>query len=98
VEAGVPLYPIAQATGHKDTRMPERVYGRQTPDQLALVMACAMDLPQGVCSTFVTAPTEAADPVGAVDGDASDAAPSPASEWQEAHQDLRPDGPSRREM
>ncbi len=30
VEAGVPLFPIAQAMGHKDTRMLERVYGRQT--------------------------------------------------------------------
>ena len=28
VEAGVPLFPIAQATGPKDTRMLERVYGR----------------------------------------------------------------------
>jgi len=31
VEAGMPLFPIAQAMGHKDTRMLERVYGRQTP-------------------------------------------------------------------
>jgi len=28
VEAGVPLYVIAQLMGHKDTRMLERVYGR----------------------------------------------------------------------
>ena len=32
VEAGVPLFPIAQAMGHKNTRMLERVYGRQTPE------------------------------------------------------------------
>ena len=69
VEAGVPLYPIAQAMGHKDTRMLERVYGRQTPEQLAAVMARAMGLTQGVCSTFVSAPTETADPVDAVDDD-----------------------------
>jgi hypothetical protein len=35
----------AQAMGHKDTRMLERVYGRQTPDQLAALMARAMGLP-----------------------------------------------------
>ena len=45
VEAGVPLFPIAQAMGHKDTRMLERVYGRQTPEQLAALMARAMGLP-----------------------------------------------------
>jgi len=44
VEAGVPLFPIAQAMGHKDTRMLERVYGRQTPEQLAALMARAMGL------------------------------------------------------
>jgi integrase len=45
VEAGVPLFPIAQAMGHKDTRMLERVYGRQSPEQLAVLMARAMGLP-----------------------------------------------------
>jgi len=45
VEAGVPLFPIAQAMGHKDTRMLERVYGRQTTAQLAGLMARAMGLP-----------------------------------------------------
>ncbi len=45
VEAGVPLFPIAQAMGHQDTRMLERVYGRQTPAQLAALMARAMGLP-----------------------------------------------------
>ena len=45
VEAGVPLYPIAQAMGHKDTRMLERVYSRQTPEQLAALRARAMGLP-----------------------------------------------------
>src|SRR6266542_4477122 len=45
VEAGVPLFPIAQPMGHKDTRMLERVYGRQTPEQLAALMARAMGLP-----------------------------------------------------
>jgi len=44
VEAGVPLFPIAQAMGHKDTRMLERVYGRQTPEQVAALMARAMGL------------------------------------------------------
>jgi len=93
VEAGVPLYPIAQAMGHKDTRMLERVYGRQTPEQLAAVMARAMGLTQGVCSTFVSAPTETADPVDAVDDEAANAPRWPASEKQMAHQDLSPDGP-----
>ncbi len=46
VEAVVPLFPIAQAMGHKDTRMLERVYGRQTPEQLAALMARAMGLPE----------------------------------------------------
>lgn len=39
VGAGVTLFPIAQAMAHKDTRMLERVYGRQTPEQLAALMA-----------------------------------------------------------
>jgi hypothetical protein len=60
VEAGVPLFPVAQAMGHKDTRMLERVYGRQTPEQLAAIMARAMGLTQGVCSTFVAAPLDSA--------------------------------------
>jgi hypothetical protein len=55
VEAGVPLFPIAQAMGHKDTRMLERVYGRQTPEQLAALMARAMGLPvDSDCSTVAT--------------------------------------------
>jgi integrase len=55
VEAGVPLFPIAQAMGHKDTRMLERVYGRQTPEQLATLMARAMGLPvNSDCSTVAT--------------------------------------------
>ena len=56
----MPLFPIAQAMGHKDTRMLERVYGRQTPEQLAAIMARAMGLTQGVCSTFVAAPLDSA--------------------------------------
>jgi len=58
VEAGVPLFPIAQAMGHKDTRMLERVYGRQTPEQLAGLMARAMGLPASSaenCSSIVAA-------------------------------------------
>jgi Phage integrase family len=58
VEAGVPLFPIAQAMGHKDTRMLERVYGRQTPEQLAGLMARAMGLPVSRgenCSSIVSA-------------------------------------------
>ena len=89
----MPLYPIAQAMGHKDTRMLERVYGRQTPEQLAAAMARAMGLTQRVCSTFVSAPTETADPVDEVDDDGSNAASSPAPEKQIAPQDLRPGGP-----
>src|SRR6266542_1589848 len=58
VEAGVPLFPIAQAMGHKDTRMLERVYGRQTPEQLAALMARAMGLPEDVCSRVVAATPE----------------------------------------
>jgi hypothetical protein len=61
VEAGVPLFPIAQAMGHKDTRMLERVYGRQTPERLAALMARAMGLTQDVCSRVVAA---APDPAG----------------------------------
>ncbi len=65
VEAGVPLFPIAQAMGHKDTRMLERVYGRQMPEQLAALIARAMGLPpeRGSapgCSTFVAATLESA--------------------------------------
>ncbi len=41
----MPLFPIAQAMGHKDTRMLERVYGRQTPEQQSAIMARAMGLP-----------------------------------------------------
>ena len=93
VEAGVPLYPIAQAMGHKDTRMLERVYGRQTPEQLATAMARAMGLTQGVCSTVVTAPTETADPVDELDGGASVATSRTSPEKQLAPQDLRPGGP-----
>ena len=35
VEAGVSLHTIAPMMGHKDTRMLKRVYGKQTPEQLA---------------------------------------------------------------
>jgi len=84
VEAGVPLFPIAQAMGHKDTRMLERVYGRQTPEQLALLMARAMglepDLTRGVCSTVATAPTESPDPVDGMDVAPRSAAPAPTPE------------------
>ena len=73
--------------------MLERVYGRQTPEQLAAAMARAMGLTQRVCSAFVSAPTETADPVDAVDDDASNAARSAASEKANAPQDLHPGGP-----
>ena len=75
--------------------MLERVYGRQTPEQLAAAMARAMGLTQRVCSAFVSAPTETADPVDAVDDDASNAARSAASEKANAPQDLHPGGPVR---
>jgi hypothetical protein len=42
--AGPTSCAVAQAMGHKDTRMLERVYGRQTPEQLAALMARAMGL------------------------------------------------------
>ena len=44
VEAGVPLHFIAPVMGHKDTRMLERVYGRQTPKQLEAAVARALGL------------------------------------------------------
>ncbi len=97
VEAGVPLFPIAQAMGHKDTRMLERVYGRQTPDQLALLMARAMglgpDLTRSVCSTVATAPTESADPVDGMDGAPPEAAARTDSRKSLAPQALQPGGP-----
>ncbi len=57
--------PIAQAMGHKDTRMLERVYGRQTPEQLAALMARAMGLPSAhprrrAVAAFVAATLESA--------------------------------------
>jgi len=54
VEAGVPLFPIAQAMSHKDTRMLERVYGRQAPDKLAALMTRAMGLPTKNCRARAT--------------------------------------------
>ena len=94
VEAGVPLFPIAQAMGHKDTRMLERVYGRQTPEQLAAIMARAMGLTQGVCSTFVAAPLDSAGsrgPDGLGDtADARDAASPKNSEAQRTSQSSGP--------
>ena len=62
VEAAVPLNIVAQLMGHKDTRMLERVYGRQRTEQLAT--AVARSLPalgpaasgsSPGCSTGVTA-------------------------------------------
>ncbi len=94
VEAGVPLFPIAQAMGHKDTRMLERVYGRQTPEQLAAIMARAMGLTQGVCSTFVAATLGSAGSGGpdgrATEDDARDAA---AAEYVEAQWTSQSSGP-----
>jgi hypothetical protein len=93
VEAGVPLYPIAQAMGHKDTRMLERVYGRQTPEQLAAAMARAMGLTQRVCSTFVSAPTETADPGGRSGRRRAERACVAGARKQKTRQTLRSDGP-----
>jgi integrase len=94
VEAGVPLFPIAQAMGHKDTRMLERVYGRQTPEQLAAIMARAMGLTQGVCSTFVAATLESAGS-GGPDGlaTADDARDTTAPENVEAQRTSQSTGP-----
>jgi integrase len=95
VEAGVPLFPIAQAMGHKDTRMLERVYGRQTPEQLAAIMARAMGLTQSVCSTFVAATLESAGS-GGPDGLATedDARATAAPENTEAQRTSQSAGPS----
>ncbi len=99
VEAGVPLFPIAQAMGHKDTRMLERVYGRQTPEQLAAIMARAMGLPQrpaapAGCSTFVAATLESAGSRGpdglSADADAGDPAAPKNSEAPRTSQSTRP--------
>ncbi len=99
VEAGVPLFPIAQAMGHKDTRMLERVYGRQTPEQLAVLMARAMGLteraaPPAGCSRFVAATMESAgsggpDGLGAAATTADDSEP----ESSEAQRTLQSTGP-----
>src|SRR5574342_677091 len=87
--------------GHKDTRMLERVYGRQTPEELALQMVRAMGLSvtagagltRGVCSTVVTAPMESADRVDSVDVDDTDAARVHTPEKSLARQALQPGGP-----
>jgi integrase len=63
VAAGVPLFPIAQAMGHKDTRMLERVYGRQSPDQLAVAFSRALGLAPD-CSAGATEPAENDEPAG----------------------------------
>src|SRR6266511_3680708 len=99
VEAGVPLFPIAQAMGHKDTRMLERVYGRQMPEQLAVLMARAMGLteraaPPAGCSRFVAATMESAgssgpDGLGAAATTADDSEP----ESSEAQRTLQSTGP-----
>jgi integrase len=59
VEAGVPLNIIALMMGHKDTRMLERVYGRQTPEQQAMAIARAPGFLAG-CNTGVTVPVDLA--------------------------------------
>ncbi len=94
VEAGVPLFPIAQAMGHKDTRMLERVYGRQTPEQLAAIMARAMGLTQGVCSTFVAAPLDSAGSSGP-DGlrATADSTEPESPKYSEAQRTLQSTGP-----
>jgi integrase len=65
VAADVPLFLVAQMMGHKDTRMLERVYGRQRPEQLARALArmlpallAAQSTASPFCSTGVTAPVE----------------------------------------
>ncbi len=55
VEAGVPLHIVAAMMGHKDTRMLERVYGRQTPEQLAAAVARAPGFAEAACNAGVTA-------------------------------------------
>ena len=97
VEAGVPLFPIAQAMGHKDTRMLERVYGRQTPEQLAGLMARAMGLPVSRaenCSSIVSATSGSAGS-GGPGGPATDQAPPahPTPENVEAPGTLQSRGP-----
>jgi integrase len=64
VAADVPLFLVAQMMGHKDTRMLERVYGRQRPEQLArslsrlLQALMAQSTASPHCHTGVTAPVE----------------------------------------
>jgi len=65
VEAGIQLYPIAQMMGHKDTRMLERVYGRQSTEQLRAAVERPLGLlpehgPSVRCNAFVTATLESA--------------------------------------
>ena len=54
VEAGVQLHIVAPMMGHKDTRMLERVYGRQTPEQLAVAVARAPGYAESGCNAGVT--------------------------------------------
>jgi hypothetical protein len=96
----VPLFPIAQAMGHKDTRMLERVYGRQTPEQLAALMARAMGIELPAvggenCSSIVTAAPVSAGS-GGPDGLAAAADPrdSTSPENTEARRASQPAGPS----
>lgn len=90
----MPLFPIAQAMGHKDTRMLERVYGRQTPEQLATLMARAMGLTQDVCSRVVAAAPDSAGS-GGPDGLATTAAPAESAvpKNSEAQGTLQSPGP-----
>jgi Phage integrase family len=97
VEAGVPLFPIAQAMGHKDTRMLERVYGRQTPQQLAGLMARAMGLPVSRvenCNSIVSAASGSAGSGGPgglpADQAPADTTPSESSEATRSSQSTEP--------
>ena len=96
VAAGVPLFPIAQAMGHKDTRMLERAYGRQSPDQLAVAFSRALGLAPD-CSAGATEPAEKAGSGGPDGPSGMDSATSPQlalfAENQRARRTLQSDEP-----
>jgi len=96
VAAGMPLFPIAQAMGHKDTRMLERVYGRQSPDQLAAAFSRALGLAPD-CSAGATDQAEnggSSGPDGPPGIDSAASAQLPLfAENQRARQAFQPGGP-----
>jgi hypothetical protein len=99
VAAGVPLFPVAQAMGHKDTRMLERVYGRQSPEQLATAFSRALGLPVP-CNAGVTDDVENGGSRGLRGPSGQPSADGPQltlfAENQKARPTLRSSGPDAR--